>query len=166
LRSHLPQTERGVGKTGRDYGETMSDAELNKAAVLIVKLLLRTREGRIQWSSCAPALSGGRTYRAGLEDQMSAYLSRSDEEFDFVLMDTTLLSTEERDGFDRKNFISERTIIRIGLAHSWRSVDDVTPESIVYANLEQLFQLAENPESASDDRLYKQALTYLDKIAV
>jgi hypothetical protein len=142
----------------------MSDAELNKAAVLIVKLLLRTREGRIQWSPCAPALFGGKTVRAGLEDQMSAYLSRNDREYDFVLMDATIPSSEDLVGIDLDKFISERTIIRVDLAHSWDSIEDVTPESIVYSNLKQLFQLAEDPKSVSDDILYKQAMSYLDRL--
>jgi hypothetical protein len=144
----------------------MSDAELNKAAVLIVKLLLRTREGRIQWSPCAPALFGGKTFITGLEDQMSAYLSRSDQEYVFVLMGAKIPSPENLEGIDLNQFIAERTIIRITLAHSWDSDEDVTPESIVYSNLKQLFQLAENPKSVSEDRLYRQAMTYLDKIAV
>jgi hypothetical protein len=144
----------------------MSDAELNKAAVLVVKLLLRTREGRIQWSPCDPALSGGTTFIARLEDQMSAYLSKNDKELDFILMNTSFPSSKERDAFDVGKFIANKTIVRVGLAHSWGSAEDVTPESIVYSNLEQLFELAENPKSAADDRLYKQALTYLDKIAV
>ncbi len=144
----------------------MSDTELNKAAVLIVKLLLRTREGRIQWSPCAPALFGGKTYIAGLEDQMSAYLSRNNQEYDFVLMDTRIPSSEDLEETDLHKFISERKIISVALAHSWDSEEDVTPESIVYSNLKQLFQLAQNPKSVSEDRLYQQALTYLDKIAV
>jgi hypothetical protein len=144
----------------------MSDAELNKAAVLIVKLLLRTREGRIQWSPCAPALPGGQTFIAGLEDQMSAYLSRNDKEYGFALINTKLPSSEDLDGIDLGRFISERTIISVTLAHSWDSDEDVTPESIVYSNLKQIFQLAESPRSAPEDRLYQQAITYLNKIAV
>jgi hypothetical protein len=144
----------------------MSDAELNKAAVLIVKLLLRTREGRIHWSPCAPALSRGTTFIAGLEDQMSAYLSKNNQEYDFVLMDSRIPSSEDLEETDLDKFFSERRIIRVALAHSWDSEEDVTPESIVYSNLKQLFQLAQNPKTASEDLLYQQALTYLDKIAV
>jgi hypothetical protein len=144
----------------------MSDAELNKAAVLIVKLLLRTREGRIQWSRCAPALRGGETFIAGLEDQMSAYLSRNDKQYDFALINTKFPSSEELDRFDLHKFMAEKTIISIELAHSWDSDEDVTPESIVYSNLKRLFQLAENPKSVSADRLYQQAMALLDKIAV
>ena len=144
----------------------MSDTELNRAAVLIVKLLLRTREGRIQWSSCAPALVGGKTFIAGLEDQMSAYVSRNDREYDFALINTKIPSSEELHLADLHKYVSERTVIKIALAHSWDSEHDVTPESIVYSDLKRLFQVAESPKSASDDRLYKQALTYLDKIAV
>ncbi|MGH9600683.1 MAG: hypothetical protein ACRD27_12525 [Terracidiphilus sp.] len=144
----------------------MSDAELNKAAVLIVKLLLRTREGRIRWSPCDPALPGGKTFIARMEDQMSAYLSKNDKVFNFALANTKLPSSEEIVGIDLGRYMSERTIISVALAHSWDSEEDVTPESIVYSNLKQLFQLAENPKSVSEDRLYQQAMTYLDKIAV
>lgn len=144
----------------------MSDAELNKAAVLIVKLLLRTREGRIRWSPCAPALHEGKTFIAGLEGQISAYLTRNDEVFDFALMDTKIPSSEDLAGIDLKKYISERTIVHVALSHSWDSEEGVTPENIVYSNLKQLFHLAENPKSVSEDRLYLQAITYLDKIAV
>lgn len=146
----------------------MSDTELNKAAVLIVKLLLRTREGRIHWSPCAPALAQGETFIAGLENQMSAYLSRNVKEYEFALINTEIHSPEGfgRYGFDLHKFMAEKTIISITLAHSWDSEEDVTPESIVYSNLKQLFQLAENPKSVAEDQLYRQAMTYLDKIAV
>jgi hypothetical protein len=143
----------------------MSNAELNKAAVLIVKLLLRTREGRIQWSRCVPALCGGETFIASLEDQMSAYLSRDEKQYDFALINTKFPSSEELDRFDLIKFMAEKTVISVTLAHSWDSDEDVTPESIVYSNLKQIFQLAENPSSASDDLFYQQALTYLDKLS-
>jgi hypothetical protein len=144
----------------------MSDAELNKAAVLIVKLLIRTREGRIQWSPCAPALFKGKTFIAGLEDQMSAYLSRNDKQYDFALINTKFPSSEELDRFDLIKFMAEKTVISVALDHSWDSDEEVTPESIVYSNLKQLFQLAESPKSVSEDRLYQQAMDYLDKLAV
>jgi hypothetical protein len=144
----------------------MSDAELNKAAVLIVKLLIRTREGRIQWSPVAPALFGGKTFIAGLEDKMSAYLCRSEREYLFALISPKIPPSEDLEGIDLDKFIAERTIIRVALTHFWDSDEDVTPESIVYSDLKQLFQLAENPRSVSEDRLYQLAMSYLDRIAV
>jgi hypothetical protein len=70
------------------------------------------------------------------------------------------------EGIDLDKFISESSIIQVGLPHSWDSDEDLTPESIVYSDLKQLFQLAESPKNLNEDRLYQQAMTYLDKIAV
>ena len=64
----------------------MSDAELNKAALLIAKLLIRTREGKLQWNNeseqNAPA---GSLYKAGLDEGLEAHLSRDDKEIGFKL---------------------------------------------------------------------------------
>jgi len=147
----------------------MSDAELNKAALLIAKMLIRTREGRIQWKNENDALSQAPTscssYKAELDDGLEAHLSRDEKGLGFKLWGPP--AVEIPSGF-WAGVLSARdnnVIISIFLDHLHGKTGLVSPEGIVYHDLAELIYLAENPKSISDDLRYQQALTYLDKLS-
>jgi len=150
----------------------MSDAELNKAALLIAKLLLRTREGKIQWNNASNLLSSNAVegfilvYKADLDDGLEAQLTRDNKGLGFKLcgppavdLPTHSLLSPMLGGRDTNE------IVAIQLDHLFDKTGLESPESIVYRDLAELVFLAENPKSVSDDLRYLQALTYLDKLS-
>ena len=158
-----------------------SDLELKRAALLIVKMILRTREGKIVWKNnnaergaAAYLGSSGQgdfveRFTADLEDGIQAVLIRDSRKLVFALTApptnessaqsssltgvTSLAAGEEAHG-----------ILKVSLHHDIGRAFDPTPESVVYRDLLELVQLAANPKSVSDDRRYKQAMSYLDKL--
>jgi hypothetical protein len=144
----------------------MSDAELNRAALLIAKLLIRTREGKLQWTNAA-RMSAGSFHRAGLDEGLEAHLSRDDKGLGFKLCGPPAVDLPAfcnlagvLGGRDSNEVIS------VALDHSYGKAGLVeSPETIVYRDLAELIFLAENPKSVSDDLRYQQALTYLDKLS-
>jgi hypothetical protein len=151
----------------------VSDEQLNKAALLIAKLLIRTREGKIQWradSTIVKAELGVSRYAAKLEDDIEAILIRDDEQLGFVLTGSQMGGivpppSQTWEEARRALFRDPNKILSISLNHSYSGGDDLSPEGIVYRDLEELVQLAENPKFLSDDLRYQQALTYLDKLS-
>ena len=147
----------------------MSDAELNKAALLIAKLLLRTREGKIQWKfendPLARALASSRFYKADLGEGLEAHLSSDDKALQFKLWGPP--ATELPQEFFAGIFSGRdnNDVISILLDHSHGKTGLISPESVVYRDLAELIFLAENPKSVSDDLRYQQALTHLDKLS-
>lgn len=148
----------------------MSDAELNKAALLIAKLLIRTREGRIQWKNengpLSQALTSCSSYKAELDDGLEAHLSRDDKELGFKLWGPPAVDLPTFSHLaGMLGGPNTNEIISISLNHSYGKTSLESPETIVYRDLAELIFLAENPKSVSDDLRYQQALTYLDKLS-
>ncbi|MGB6719978.1 MAG: hypothetical protein WBE72_04225 [Terracidiphilus sp.] len=151
----------------------VSDEQLNKAALLIAKLLVRTREGKIQWrrdSTIVKAVLGVSRYATKLEDDIEAILIRDDEQLGFVLTGSPMEGivpppSQTWEDALKALFSDPNKILSISLNRSYGSGDDLNPENIIYRDLEELVQLAENPKSLSDDLRYQQALTYLDKLS-
>jgi hypothetical protein len=148
----------------------MSDAELNKAALLIAKLLIRTREGKIQWErvsdSVSNFLSSPGSFKARLDDGLEAHLVCDDKEVAFKLCGPPAVDLPSQSPVSAMLGIRENNeIISISLSDSYRKTDMETPESIVYRDLAELIFLAGNPKSVSDDLRYQQALTFLDKLS-
>lgn len=149
----------------------MSDAELNKAALLIAKLLIRTREGKIQWKNEGAPLSQGlpascSSYKAELDDGLEAHLSRDEKELGFKLWGPPALDLPPFSNL--AGMLGGRNtheIVSITLSHSYGKTGLESPETIVYRDLAELIFLAENPKSVSDDLRYLQALEYLDKLS-
>jgi hypothetical protein len=148
----------------------MSDAELNKAALLIAKLLIRTREGRIQWKNendlLSQALTSGSSYKAELDEGLEAHLSRDDKELGFKLWGPPAMNLPSF--FSLAGMLGGRNtneIISVALHHLYGKSGLESPESIVYRDLAELILLAENPKSISDDLRFRQALTFLDKLS-
>jgi hypothetical protein len=149
----------------------MSDAELNKAALLIAKLLIRTREGKIQWKNendlLSQTLTSCSSYRAEMDDGLEAHLSRDDKELGFKLSGPPAVDLPAY--YHLAGMLGGRNsneVISITLNHSHGKTGLVeSPETIVYRDLAELIFLAENPKSVSDDLRYQQALTYLDKLS-
>ncbi len=141
----------------------MSDAELNKAALLIAKLLLRTREGRVQWKHFSERemfqnffgtdSTPCRYFKAPLESDLEAIVGEDTEQVGFELLGVSPSGEKQ-------------LAVQVLLPHSFGKSEQISPESIVYRDIKELLNLAENPKTVSDDRRYLQALTYLDKIAV
>ena len=150
-----------------------NDTELKKAALVIAKLLLRTREGRIQWRHDSTNLAstlGVSRYGARLEDNIEVILIRDDEELGFVLTGSPMEGMVPQpsltwDQARRALFSDPNKILSVSLSHSYGSGDELSPEGIVYRDLEELVQLAENPKSASDDLRYQQVMSYLDRLS-
>jgi hypothetical protein len=154
----------------------MSDAELNKAALLIAKLLIRTREGKLQWESENSPLSSfplsenfltsSSLYKAKLDEGIEAHLSRNDKELGFKLCGPPAVDLPSYSGLAAMlGGRDSHEIISISLEHSYGRTGRESPETIVYRDLAELIFLAENPKSVSDDLRYQQALTYLDKLS-
>lgn len=162
-----------------------NDAKLKKAALVIAKLLLRTREGRISWKDdnlprqFIHGLANGSShqefeylYTAKLEDNINAVLSRDDKQLGFKLSGPPAVNVPSDPlagmaaavGLDGSPDPNE--ILSISLSHTYGKQERFTPESIVYRDLEELIQLAKSPKSVSDDLRYKQVMSYLDKLAV
>ncbi len=161
-----------------------NDIELKKAALVIAKLLLRTREGRISWKddnlprqALHNYVKGSSPqefeylYSAELEDNIKAVLSRDEKQLGFKLSGPPVanVSTEPLAEILRvglAGFPDPNEILSVSLSHNDGKQERFTPESIVYRDLEELIQLAKNPKSVSDDVRYKQVMSYLDKLAV
>jgi hypothetical protein len=143
----------------------MSDAELNKAALLIAKLLIRTREGKLQWKN-EIRMAPGSLYKAGLDEGLEAHLSRDDKALEFKLCGPPAVELPAFSPlagvFGGRN---TNEVIAISLSHSYGKTGLDSPETIVYRDLDELIFLAENPKSVSDDLRYIQALEYLDKLS-
>jgi hypothetical protein len=149
-----------------------NDIELKKAALVIAKLLLRTREGKLQWENetnllTQNLLSSCSSYKAKLDEGIEAHLSRDDKGLRFKLcgppavdLPTYSYLAPMLGGRDNNEIIS------VSLDHLDGKTGLITPESIVYRDMEELIFLAENPKSVSDDLRYKQVMSYLDKLAV
>ncbi len=152
----------------------MSDAELNKAALLIAKLLIRTREGKLQWENESNLLSQiGQTlltapslYKAKLDEGIEAHLSRDGKELGFKLCGPPAVDLPPYSALATMlGGRDSREILSVSLAHSYGKTGLESPETIVYRDLAELIFLAENPKSVSDDLRYLQALEYLDKLS-
>jgi hypothetical protein len=148
----------------------MSDAELNKAALLIAKLLIRTREGKIQWKNegdvLSQALTSWSSYKAELDDGLEAHLSRDDKALGFKLWAPPALDLPAFSSLAAMlGGRNSNEVISIGLNHSYGKSELDSPETIVYRDLAELIFLAENPKSISDDLRFRQALTFLDKLS-
>ena len=140
---------------------TMSDTQLNRAALLIAKLLIRTREGKVRWehsleremfqnfsrSDASPCLF----FKAPMEPDLEAIVGRDSEQLGFQLSGLSAQGEKQ-------------IVVQVLLPHSYGQTDQLSPESIVYRDIEELLQLAENPKFVSDDVRYKQAMSYLDKL--
>jgi hypothetical protein len=143
----------------------MSDAELNKAALLIAKLLIRTREGKLQWTN-GTRMAPGSFYKAGLDEGIEAQLSRDDKELGFKLWGAPAVELSPFSHVaETLGGRSTNEIVSIKLNHSFGKTGLESPETIVYRDLAELIYLADNPKSISDDLRYRQALTYLDKLS-
>jgi hypothetical protein len=165
----------------------VNDIELKKAALVIAKLLLRTREGRIQWrndnatrraaSDFFDAYSGKQTsgsflhmYTADLEDGVQAALSRDENRVEFRLSGPPAMDIPSQPlagvagvGLSSP---SNNEILSVSLDHSYGKSLQLSPESLIYRDLDELIRLAENPKSVSDDIRLRQVMSYLDKLAV
>lgn len=158
---------------------------LKKAALVIAKLLIRTREGKIQWKNdnlSRQAFGGAANgssqqgfeylYTAKLEDNITAVLSRDNKQLGFKLSGPPAVNVPTKSVLDNRAVglvrggYDPNEILYISLNHSFGKEERATPESIVYRDIEELIQLAENPKSVSDDLRYKQVMSYLDKLAV
>jgi hypothetical protein len=145
---------------------TLDDGKLNKAALVIAKLLLRTREGKIQWEN-ASASTISESYSAKLEEGIEATITRHDfghgSEFDFRLDGPPVVKIP---GVDSADLLGTKAseIISISLSGKFGNEQRRTPETIVYKDLQELFQLASNPKSVSDDLRLKQVMSYLDRL--
>jgi hypothetical protein len=147
----------------------MSDAEFNKAAVFIAKLLIRTREGKIHWEytgtlSASKLLTGIISYKAALSDGLETHLQRDVKGLEFKLLGPPAVPDTLNPLADILGMKGGNEIISVSLSHSYGQVDSAAPESVVYCDLAELIFLAENPKSVSDDLHYKQAMSYLDKL--
>lgn len=143
----------------------MSDAELNKAALLIAKLLIRTREGKLQWTNEA-RMAAGAFYKAGLDEGLDAHLSRDDKGLGFKLCGPPAIDLPSYSALAAmRGGRDSHEIISVSLEHSYGRTELESPETIVYRDLAELIFLAENPKSVSDDLRYLQALEFLDKLS-
>lgn len=141
-----------------------NDVELKKAALFIAKLLLRTREGRIQWRATEPSLQMNmESFTARIEGDIIATLTKGFDQLSFRL--SGLESVERVEG-GLQSFKRGNEILNIAIRHSKGKENQFTPESIVYRDLEELIQLAAKPEDSAGDPRFKQAMSYLDKLAV
>ncbi len=148
----------------------MSDAELNKAALLIAKLLIRTREGKLQWKNESDVLSKAPTfcssYKAELDDGLEAHLNRNDKELGFKLCGPPAVELPPYSALAAMlGGRDSHEIISVSLEHSYGKTGFESPETIVYRDLAELIFLAENPKSVSDDLRYLQALKFLDQLS-
>lgn len=145
----------------------LSDSKLNHAALVIAKLLLlRTREGKVQWEhapTLMSTLSSAERYGSKLEDDVEATISRDGKKFTFTLSGPPAVkipNSELRSLFGS----SPNEILSISLECA--EEEQRTPEGIVYRDLQRLFELASNPKAVSDDLRIKQVMSYLDKLGV
>jgi len=152
----------------------MSDAELNRAALLIAKLLIRTREGKLKWENERDLLSqisqnpltAQILYRAKLDEGIEAHVSRDEKGLGFKLCGPPAVELPPYSALaPMLGGRDIREILLVSLAHLYGKTGLESPESIVYRDLEELVFLAENPKSVSDDLRYIQALEYLDKLS-
>jgi hypothetical protein len=158
-----------------------SDKELNKAALVIAKLLIRTREGKIRWTGpftgfLTSTLGGSEpeSYTTKLEGGIEAVLICDDKQLCFELTDkpaeSTLSGTQPNHigiagTFGLASVNAQNKILSISLPHSYEREERTSPESIVYRDLDELVALARNPKSVSDDLQLKQVMSYLDRLA-
>jgi hypothetical protein len=159
--------------------QKVSDAVLNKAALVIAKLLLRTREGKIEWRRADARDSWGafedsfaptNRFSADLEDGVRADLTSSEKTLGFVLsgppVPAVVPSPSPSSDDPLGIHASERNrILALFLEHSYGTKERTSPEAIVYRDLADLFQLAEDPKSVSDDLRFRQVMSYLDRLA-
>lgn len=139
----------------------MSDAELNKAALLIAKLLLRTREGKVHWEHSlerempqnffANDATSCRYFKAPLESDLEAIVGEDSIRLGFQLI-----------GFSSQG--EKQVVVQVLLPHAHGEGEQVSPEAIVYGDIKEILWLAEHPKMISDDLQYKQAMSYLDKL--
>lgn len=143
--------------------QTQDDGKLNKAALVIAKLLLRTREGKIQWENASVRSTISASYSAKLEEGIEAKITRHDYGFDFRLDGPPVVKIP---GVDSAELLGTKASEIISISISDRSGNEQrrTPETIVYKDLQELFQLASNPKSVSDDLRLKQVMSYLDRL--
>ena len=149
----------------------MSDAELNRAALLIAKLLIRTREGKLQWENengplTQNLLTSDSLYKAKLDEGIEAHLSRNDKALGFKLSGPPAVDLPAYSALVAMlGGPDSHEIISVSLDHSYGRTGLESPEGIVYRDLAELIFLAGNPKSVSDDLRYLQALEYLDKLS-
>lgn len=143
--------------------QTINDSKLNKAALIIARLLILTREGKIQWTSRAPTLlSGDERFSTKLEDKIEAAVSRSGTSLGFTLSGPPALKIQSS---GLLLTFKDNEILSISLSDKDGEGKQRTPEGIISKDLLDLFQLASNPKSVSDDLRLKQVIDYLDKLA-
>jgi hypothetical protein len=147
--------------------QMQKDSDLNKAALVIAKLLLRTREGKIQWTTeqqeWASLLDLKTRYETKLSDDLKALISRQSGSIDFELIGppaipiskplTALMLGQ-----------SDDVVIHLSLSDTFAAAGVNSPEGIVYRDLQELLRYAENPKLVSDDLRLKQAMNILDKL--
>lgn len=155
-----------------------SDIELKKAALLIVKLLLRSREGKIVWKNnyaekmLAASLgdvSNTNQYTADLDDGIQAILTKDSRQLGFEL--TAPLANKALEQASSPSYLvsmligeNPNKVLKISLPHSEGNTADATPESTIYRDLQELIELAENPKAVSNDLRYNQAMSFLDNL--
>lgn len=139
----------------------MSDAELNKAALLIAKLLLRTREGKVHWEHSleremtqnffAADATSCRYFKAPLEPDLEAIVGEDSEQLGFQLIGLSSQGVKQ-------------VVVQVTLPHTHGAGEQVSPEAIVYSDIKEILWLADHPKAVFDDLQYKQAMSYLDKL--
>jgi len=140
-----------------------NDFDFKRAALLIAKLLLRTREGKIQWRADHSPEKSIESFSARMEGDLNATITRNSKQLSFRLSE---LASVERIEAGLQAFKQGNEIDIVAIDHSKGKADEFTLEAIVYRDLEELIQLASDPRSASEDIRFKQAMSYLDKLAV
>ncbi len=139
----------------------MSDAELNKAALLIAKLLVRTREGKVHWEHSlereipqnffAADLTSCRFFKAPLESGLEAVVGEDSELLGFELVGVSPQGERQ-------------VVVQVLLPHIHGKGEQVSPEAVVYGDIKDILSLAEHPKMISDDLQFKQAMSYLDRL--
>ncbi|HUD55442.1 MAG TPA: hypothetical protein VMR02_09460 [Terracidiphilus sp.] len=143
--------------------DTQDDSKLNRAALVIAKLLLLTREGKIEWANSGTLLTGDR-YSAKLDGDIEAIVARNENSFGFSLSGPPAVKIPSAGLLDLIGSTRTNEILSISLHDAAGGGLVRTPESVVFRDLRELYRLASNPKSVSDDLRLKQVLSYLDKL--
>jgi hypothetical protein len=146
---------------------------IRESYVLIVKLLERTRERKIEWTavrilgSVSEAILVGAecAYQAKLGHNLVATVWENDQSIGFKLVELNVQAGPPLPPHLNQPVKDyEREVLSICLSKEEAASDKLTDENIVFEDLTTLFELIKRAPIQADERI-EQARRYLDQLA-
>jgi hypothetical protein len=146
---------------------------IRESYVLIIKLLERTREDKIEWTEAEPHGSASKAiigvtknaYQAKLGRNLIATVWENNQSLGFNLVELNFQSGPPLPpDLNQPSKDYEREVLSVCLSKQEKVSGNLTDESIVYEDLAALIELIERVPVKADARI-EQARRYLDQLA-